>query len=221
MSSNPPFRLRGPSGAFTLIEILVVVSIISILAALSVGVFRSAFDRAKATESMNSLRQVGNAILLYSSDNETELPGPLYTSVVSRFRTSDSNQLATRIAPYLGYTVTNQWQGMKELIPSNRKISAAEAANSSVLTFNTNVNDYVVDDVPRRPFGYPGSASYSAQPLRLVQITNPNSLWLLNEKPFGQVKGKDNYVAGIDKRMFLFASGRVSFEAPDFSARAK
>ncbi len=219
MSSIPPIRLSRRSVGFTLVEILVVVSIISILTALSVGVFRSVFDRAKETESMASLRKVGHAILLYTTENENQLPGPLYTSVVSRFRSSDGNQLATRIAPYLGYTVTDQWQGMQELIPNNRKITPAQAAQSSILTFNANVNDYVVDDVPRRPFGYPGSESYSAQPLRMVQITKPDSLWILNEKPFGTQEGKDAYVAGTDKRMFLFASGRVSFEAPDFSAR--
>jgi prepilin-type N-terminal cleavage/methylation domain-containing protein/prepilin-type processing-associated H-X9-DG protein len=54
--------------AFTLIEILVVIGIISILAAILFPVFAQARRRAQATTCLSNLRQLGTGILLYAHD---------------------------------------------------------------------------------------------------------------------------------------------------------
>jgi|GEM_PF-2953920 len=61
-------------GAFTLVELLVVVGIISILAAILMPALASAKESAKRTVSLANLRQLGLAAVAYASDCDDFLP---------------------------------------------------------------------------------------------------------------------------------------------------
>ncbi|RYG36034.1 type II secretion system protein [bacterium] len=60
--------------AFTLIEILVVVAILGVLAAVLYPVFVAAKANAKRTPCLSNLGQLGKAVVLYSTDNEDGFP---------------------------------------------------------------------------------------------------------------------------------------------------
>ena len=69
--SSPPHAKR----AFTLIEMLVVVAIISILLGAAIWAYQGALERAKAIKDMSNLRQIGTATQLYMNDNSGVFPG--------------------------------------------------------------------------------------------------------------------------------------------------
>ncbi len=73
MSDNPSNRRR----AFTLTEILVVIAIIGILAAILLPLFARAKAKARRAECVNQLGQVGTALIAFSHDNEGRLPWQL------------------------------------------------------------------------------------------------------------------------------------------------
>jgi prepilin-type N-terminal cleavage/methylation domain-containing protein len=60
--------------AFTLIEILVVIAIIGILAALVIPAVRGVVDSGRATKSLSNLKQIGVAIAAYGGDNNGTIP---------------------------------------------------------------------------------------------------------------------------------------------------
>lgn len=66
----------GSTPAFSLLELLVVIGIIALLTALLLGVLSRARGAAKSVQCISNLRQIGHAMLDYSSANNTKLPDP-------------------------------------------------------------------------------------------------------------------------------------------------
>ena len=60
-------RLRGQTG-FTLVELLIVVAIIGIIAAIAVPNLIKAVDRSKQKRTMADIRALGNAVEQYAID---------------------------------------------------------------------------------------------------------------------------------------------------------
>lgn len=74
VACQPKHWRRPIQAAFTLVELLVVISIISILAALLMPALRNAKFSAEKTRGLNNLRQVALAIHMYAGDNKDNLP---------------------------------------------------------------------------------------------------------------------------------------------------
>lgn len=70
----PAGSLRRLGKAFTLVEMLVVIAIIGILAALLLTAISKAKERARATWCMSNSKQLGLAATMYAQDNNTFLP---------------------------------------------------------------------------------------------------------------------------------------------------
>lgn len=60
--------------AFSLVETLIVVAIVTILAGIAVTTFGRVQKSARITTCLSNLSQLGSASLLYSSDNDDQLP---------------------------------------------------------------------------------------------------------------------------------------------------
>lgn len=66
---SQPTRRR----AFTLLELLVVITIISILVGVSLPIFSRVQDRARTTQCISNLRQIAIGVLAYGADHEGKL----------------------------------------------------------------------------------------------------------------------------------------------------
>ena len=88
-----PIRFRQ---AFTLVELLVVISIIAIIAGLLLPALSKARRQGKSTVCKNNLRQMGLATMLYGADNGDRLP---YAWGVSH--NANTNNFQTLLIPYV------------------------------------------------------------------------------------------------------------------------
>lgn len=70
MSKQKHLRVR----AFTLIEMLVVIAVISILTAILLPVFANVREKGRRTACMSNMRQIEMALTAYTQDNEGQFP---------------------------------------------------------------------------------------------------------------------------------------------------
>ena len=86
---------------FTLIELLVVIAIIAILAAILFPVFAQAREKARQTQCLSNVKQIGTAIQMYAGDWDEALPSTNWLESNDGLRT-------------LGYPIGALWfQGLR------------------------------------------------------------------------------------------------------------
>ncbi|MCS7091228.1 MAG: prepilin-type N-terminal cleavage/methylation domain-containing protein [Verrucomicrobiota bacterium] len=109
-----------PSG-FTLLELLVILTIISLLAAWLVPALARARLRAQRIVCIGQLHQLGVALHLYAGDHEDELPRSQHSAFAQR-----QHPWGAALAPYLGSTFqtwTNLWNSLYRC-PADRRRNA-------------------------------------------------------------------------------------------------
>ena len=72
--------MKSRVSAFTLIELLTVIAIIGILAALFFPAIKAAYAARDETVALSNLRQIGSAFTLYANDNSYMLPSRVTTA---------------------------------------------------------------------------------------------------------------------------------------------
>ncbi|GAB4456166.1 MAG: hypothetical protein OHK0029_13640 [Armatimonadaceae bacterium] len=102
---------RRKSTAFTLIELLVVIAIIAILAAILFPVFAQARAKARQTQCLSNMKQIGLGVIMYSQDYDEQFP-------INRYRISLADPASTRtwrelIMPYIRNGINRNVQGVQ------------------------------------------------------------------------------------------------------------
>jgi prepilin-type N-terminal cleavage/methylation domain-containing protein/prepilin-type processing-associated H-X9-DG protein len=104
---------------FTLVELLTVIGIIAILAALLFPVFASARNAARRAVCASNLRQVGLAVAQYVTDNDERLPAPLVSA--------PRGSWAALVTPYLHSWEVLRCPGMVDATVAQQSIWRPES----------------------------------------------------------------------------------------------
>ena len=91
--------MQKKSNAFTLIELLIVIAIISLLAAILFPVFAGVRERARQSSCASNLKQIGFAVMQYTQDNDEMMP-----PVVSRTCLANASFVLSPVAWQSGGT---------------------------------------------------------------------------------------------------------------------
>lgn len=166
-----------------MLELLVVIAIIGILASLLLPSLSKAREEARRAVCVSNLKQVGLGVAIYIDDDESTLPGPLYSLIRASY-TSSSKTLSRYTAEVLAYAppdnsaVDDEHVNTMFLCPSfSSSVSGTGAADT--VQFSTFGRD---PETNLRYFGYPSTGD---QPVKIGQVEDPTGTV--------SVKEVDNY----------------------------
>lgn len=184
--------MRRPSAGFTLVELLTVIAISAVLAALLFVGIQAAIDRAHGAKCASNLRGLGGVVQAYLADKNGAYPGvfwyaelaPYYGVPITETITHDMNQRAgALIGHHLRCPTHNR--RIKKMHPG---ITADRLAKP----------DYALNLATGRfPSGPPNS--WSRQDRRPFNFTSPSQIWMFTEAGFtanGAVGQLDTYWMG-------------------------
>ncbi|AHF93782.1 N-terminal cleavage protein [Opitutaceae bacterium TAV5] len=208
---------RSPArSAFTLIELLTVIAIIGILAAIIIPAVSAVRSKARAITCVSNMRQIGAAISGYAADNGDKLPGPIYRPQGTTISSDASGNireenLAGFLAPYMGESAPpSGYSNARETKVFRCPVwdRLKESSSSLSAPFQANV----------LYFGTPQSASIPASPpLQLGRIQSPSMTAALFETDWkdgtGETTGQHPRYAQTPVhetyRNYLFFDGSV------------
>lgn len=192
--------------AFTLIELLIVVAIISLLAAILFPVFARARENARRSSCMSNLKQLGMGVMMYKQDYDGYFPLPLRadstTADPSRY---DDDYL---FWPNFIYPYVKSLQVLR--CPSQPVGKSA----TSLASGNYGANDLVIANpatFPKAPF----SDSILQNPAQTYLIMDAGTYLLSANKPTNP-SGSKGYLPGTGQLGIPVWSGIESIYKDDF-----
>jgi len=171
MNTRSEFSIRSP-GAFTLMELLVVIALIAVLASLLFPAMAKARERARSVQCIGNLRQWGIAYRMYADDNNDYLPrrgqGVQTLALITR-----PDDWFNALPLYFGQPA------FKELVANNRRPAAHEQSVFVCPSANNPGGTYFL------PYGMNMNLSTWNLPLaiKFSQVTRPVCVVALADAP--------------------------------------
>lgn len=172
--------------AFTLVELLTVIAIVGVLAALIFAGVGAARQSAQRAGGVSSLRQIGAAIELYAQEHDARLPGPLWPGQVplynpDRPENEFDGRLTMFLAPYFDVPTDATPPIRVEIMippafPYDELGSQPRTYVANTEAENPNASDVV------NPWGvHPNLAQSESDsvPMRRHQLVDPAKTWAL------------------------------------------
>jgi prepilin-type processing-associated H-X9-DG protein/prepilin-type N-terminal cleavage/methylation domain-containing protein len=200
------------TGGFTLVELLVVLVVIAVLAGIAAAAYRSTIRKADRIQCMHKLKSLGTATILYSQDNQDQLPRSFHSAAAYR-----QPGWAVSIAPYLGVPASQIETSWPAVFQNHFRSPTDHSTDPFVYSYGLNVHFEL----------NPDGDDYTGSPAtwrRLTQIPSPaNTILMGQTKPvrFGDhlmchqwsgiqsAKNALNHAAHSGKANYLFVDGHV------------
>jgi type II secretory pathway pseudopilin PulG len=168
-----------------LIELLTVIVIIGVLAAIILPVVGKVRASARKATGISNLRQVGVAVQTYAVDNKDRLPGPSALGLLHGYGNTDdpkTRAFASYIGPYLGLPdYTTLAAGVRISVPlliCPGFVREKPGSSNNVPHFVQNPNLPVITGPQPRPFGTQ-NVDPMVPPLTMTDLNNlPGSITL-------------------------------------------
>jgi prepilin-type N-terminal cleavage/methylation domain-containing protein len=174
-----PVKKARTQSAFTLIELLVTVAITGVLAALVLSSVHGARTRAQQLSAAANVRNVHQAVLTFSLDNDGNLPGPCLVGVRSVFGPSDK-ALPRYVSPYLTTIAVSPTLSQVPVLTPPLAMKYA-SATEGVLGYGLATKGFTDPDYTY-PFGRTkGSTDAEVSPKKMMSIPSPSKNVMLFE----------------------------------------
>lgn len=173
--------------AFTLVELLVVITIIGILAGIALPVFQKVQVNAEQTKVLANAKQIGLALKLFAGDFEGSFPTKIDQSGAATADIVDANDaLANLIPTYVPNEKTffvkkSQWNLRSGIVqPGDENVSTAAnklATGENHFAYVAGLNDTSTGSWPLLADGFAGGTGTVATPTYDVNATNKGGVW--------------------------------------------
>ena len=172
------------SRAFTLVELIVVIAVVAVLLTLTLAATKSAVNASRKAACVSHLHQIGVALLTYTQDHDSFLPGPLWRGQSPYYQTDSegSENLADFLAPYLDLASPPAGHPLLAesfSCPAWRLVKNSSSKTICYYSTGTVVRD---DGSTFAPFGHPGEdGDPNVEPTSLMNVPTPASVAALRK----------------------------------------
>lgn len=219
-------RLRQTRRGFTLTEVLTVVAVVGVLAALIVPMVERMRLNARSAAISHNLRQIYSGVILWGADNNNcFLPakgaaiGSAYDWYwYGRKYTSDDTRFVTPLADYLNIPAKRDWRAINQLTisPLNRSSTSLPATSAYGYPYMVNYQVMIHGD---------GAGGASKKPVPFSRLGSPSRIVLMADSI---ANGSDWSMGRAEPEAFathistpfngrghvLWADGHVTLEFP-------
>ncbi len=181
ISPHNSFRSRG----FTLVELLVVISIIGLLAGLSIPAISSGMNKAKESTKISNLRGIYQACMLWSSENDGRVVPPIappttsggtgvgwssfLTNYLGQARPTAQGSKDIFVDPFFkGYNSKTSWlpgyaMNTRPALPAANTSISYSGGSGTIIEMRM----LALTDGPKRAFIIDCDGSYTLDPLKM------------------------------------------------------
>ena len=188
-SSGTPLDRRG----FTLVELLVIISILALLAVLISSASLKLLRSSQGTDALAKIRQMGQSVLQYSSDHNGRLP-PLFPGQILYHEEGRGGRIVTECADYLGIEPGKSDFLVVQLMPSAyaRLKVPQNQQEMRVFVMNTTINNGATTAFPFGKITSGGQPPVHPLPLATLSGLTEDQRWMMQtaDQELAVVAGK-------------------------------